>query len=320
MRLKSQMMELLEKASTAYYEGSPIMSDEEFDALAKGHNWSTVGYSDMEGERLPHTHRMYSLQKHFEGDGDSPLSSYSKEVIVTPKLDGASVALTYDNGQLVQVLTRGDGKEGLSVTNKFLRATCFLAPKKINITSQVQVTGEVVSPKTIPNARNYAAGSLNLKDVGEFLSRGLSFIVHGVSPSINGSYARDMMTMQGQGFRTVMDSNWSEFPHDGTVWRVDSNEDFEKMGYTSHHPRGAFALKVQKEAVNTTLLDVVWQVGKSGVVSPVAILDPIEIEGAVISRATLHNMAYIRDLGLEIGCEVQVIRSGDIIPRIIGRT
>ena len=103
------------------------------------------------------------------------------------------------------------------------------------------------------------------------------------------------------------------------MWRIDDNTNYKNEGYTSHHPRGAFALKARKEAVVTTLKYVEWQVGKSGVISPVAILDPIEIEDAIISRATLHNIAYIRELDLEIGCQVQVIRSGDIIPRIVGR-
>jgi DNA ligase (NAD+) len=91
------------------------------------------------------------------------------------------------------------------------------------------------------------------------------------------------------------------------------------MGYTAHHPRGAFALKEQKDGVNTELLDVEWQVGKSGVVSPVAILRPIEVGDALVSRATLHNIEYIRSLNLEIGCQVEVIRSGEIIPRIVRR-
>ena len=318
MRLRSDIMKILEQASKAYYEGNPIMTDAQFDVLAEGHNWSSVGYK-LKGDRVDHTHRLYSLQKHFDGDGESPLSG-EKDVVVTPKLDGASVALTYQNGQLTQALTRGDGVQGLSVTNKFLHPVCFLAPKRIKYKGTLQVTGEIVSPKTIPNARNYAAGALNLKDTREFLSRDLTFIVHNIYPFIHEQYQRDMQNMCGEGFLTVMTSNYSQFPQDGTVWRLNNNVTFEKMGHTSHHPRGAFALKIRKEAVNTTLKDVVWQVGKSGVVSPVAILDPIEIEGAIVSRATLHNIAYIRELGLEIGCEVQVIRSGDIIPRIIGRT
>jgi DNA ligase (NAD+) len=91
------------------------------------------------------------------------------------------------------------------------------------------------------------------------------------------------------------------------------------MGYTAHHPRGAFALKEQKKGVVTQLLGVEWQVGKSGVVSPVAILSPIKIGDAVVERATLHNIEYIRGLNLEVGCSVEVIRSGEIIPRILRR-
>jgi len=135
MRLKSDIMKLLEEASKAYYEGNPVMSDAQFDSLAEQHNWSSVGYElNSSDARITHTHRLYSLQKHFDGEGEAPLSGH-KDIVVTPKLDGASVALTYDNGQLTQVLTRGDGVQGLSVTNKFLQATCFLAPKKINYKS-----------------------------------------------------------------------------------------------------------------------------------------------------------------------------------------
>ena len=91
------------------------------------------------------------------------------------------------------------------------------------------------------------------------------------------------------------------------------------MGYTAHHPKGAFALKEKQQGVITKLLDVIWQTGKSGIVSPVAILEPVIIGEATISRATLHNISYIRELGLEIGCQVEVIRSGEIIPRIVKR-
>ena len=320
MRVKAQVIELLEKASKAYYEGNPVMSDEQFDRLADEHDWGKVGYK-QEGERSPHMHRMYSLQKHFADEGaEHPLFTYAKPIVTTPKLDGASIALQYKQGVLTKVLTRGDGKEGIDITAKFLSPVSFLVPKAINyIVEDLQVTGEVVSPKTIPNARNYAAGALNLKDVSEFLSRDLTFVAHGVNPSLQNNYTNDMMKLQGLGFRTILDRDYNEFPQDGTVWRMDDNKDFEAEGYTAHHPRGSFALKVRKEAVITTLLDVEWQVGKSGVVSPVAILEPIQIDDANISRATLHNISYIESLNLEIGCQVKVIRSGDIIPRITGR-
>jgi DNA ligase (NAD+) len=106
---------------------------------------------------------------------------------------------------------------------------------------------------------------------------------------------------------------------DGLVFRLKSNAKYDELGHTAKHPRGAFALKEQVAGVETTLLDVVWQLGKSGVVSPVAILDPVVVGDATVSRATLHNIEYIRDLNLEIGCKVEVIRSGEIIPRIVRR-
>jgi DNA ligase (NAD+) len=114
-------------------------------------------------------------------------------------------------------------------------------------------------------------------------------------------------------------SNWTQYPDDGLVFRIDNHKEFETRGYTSHHPRGAYALKQIQAGVETTLTDVVWNVGKSGVVAPVAMLEPIEIDGAMVSKATLHNMRYITDLDLEIGCRVEVIRSGEIIPRIVRR-
>jgi NAD-dependent DNA ligase len=122
-----------------------------------------------------------------------------------------------------------------------------------------------------------------------------------------------------EGFYAITHFDATGYPTDGEGFRIDSYEAFYRLGYTAHHPRGAFALKEQKEGVITELLDVVWQVGKSGVVSPVAILKPVEVGDALVSRATLHNIEYIRSLNLEIGCSVEVIRSGEIIPRIVRR-
>jgi DNA ligase (NAD+) len=183
----------------------------------------------------------------------------------------------------------------------------------------LQITGEVVAPKTIKNARNYAAGALNLKDTQEFNSRELRFIAYGVQKSWNECWSKDMEYLLGFGFDTVLSNDWTAYPDDGLVFRIDDYKDFDALGYTSKHPRGAYALKQRNEGVITKLVDVVWNVGKSGVVAPVAILEAIEIDGAVVSRATLHNMRYINDLNLEIGCLVEVIRSGEIIPRILSR-
>ena len=128
-----------------------------------------------------------------------------------------------------------------------------------------------------------------------------------------------MEYLLGFGFDTVLSNDWTAYPDDGLVFRIDNYKDFTNLGYTSKHPRGAYALKQRNEGVITKLVDVKWNVGKSGVVAPVAILEPIEIDGATVSRATLHNMKYISDLNLEVGCLVEVIRSGEIIPRILSR-
>ena len=216
--------------------------------------------------------------------------------------------------KIAKALTRGDGIEGLDIT-PLIRE--HLVPESIDFDGVLQISGEVVAPKTIKNARNYAAGALNLKSSAEFRQRDLTFIVHGVQPYITDNFSSDMKFLSDLGFQTCIDSDYSQFPHDGSVFRIADNATFDKQGYTSHHPRGAFALKFQEKGIPTKLLDVVWQVGKSGAVSPVAILEPIDIEGAIVSRATLHNKSIIEALDLEIGCTVEVIRAGKIIPQVL---
>ena len=298
------------------------MSDEAFDTLSDLVKNPKVGYT-VDGSRVKHLFQMYSLNKWYTDQGNEhPLFNYSSPILTTPKLDGASISVIYEKGWLHQVVTRGDGKEGIDITNKFSFHTNFLVPKVINhfrCKEHMQIVGEIVAPKDIPNARNYAAGALNLKDPEEFLNRKLSFIAHGLMPGIMNTYTENMKLLADWGFRTVLQSDYNEFPQDGVVWRLDNEKDFTEAGYTSHHPRGAFALKERGESHISTLRDVVWQVGKSGVVSPVAIIDPVVIGEALVTRATLHNIGYIQKLGLEIGCKVEVIRSGEIIPRITGR-
>ena len=306
------MHHFLEKASAMYYSGSPILSDEEFDALAKKYRYEEVGYQVTDG--IPHLYRMYSLKKIFDlNDVESSTAPYVR----TPKLDGAAVSLQYVNGHLAQALTRGDGQLGRDITLKMEE----LVPNVIGILDTVQITGEVVAPDTIPNARNFAAGSLNLKDYSEFRSRSqdLRFVAYDIQGREYERLTEAMDHLARNGFEVITHFDASAYPTDGEGFRVDNYEVFYKLGYTAHHPRGAFALKEQKDGVITELLDVVWQVGKSGVVSPVAILRPVEVGDALVSRATLHNIEYIRSLNLEIGCNVEVIRSGEIIPRIVRR-
>jgi len=304
------MRKFLDKMSELYYEGTPAISDAEFDLLAEKHNYNQVGYTVTDA--ISHVYQMYSLQKCFDIT-KAPLDV--NLCTVSPKLDGAAVSLLYVDGNLELALTRGDGIQGRDITDKMR----MLVPTEIRDTGLIQVTGEVVAPKEIPNARNYAAGALGLKSLTEFATRPLIFVAYDALPRQASHYEGSMTVLRMMGLRTVTTFDSSNYPTDGLVYRLKNSVEFERLGYTSKHPRGAFALKEQAEGVETTLIDVVWQLGKSGVVSPVAILDPIEIGGATVSRATLHNIEYIRDLNLEIGCRVSVIRSGEIIPRIIGR-
>ena len=301
------MKDFLDRAAKAYYDGNPIISDEEFDALSSAFSYGSVGASDGE---YPHLFPMYSLQKVFEGEASPDYFSFH-DFIVTPKLDGAAVALVYEQGIFVRGLTRGNGKKGRNITH-LLR---HLVPNVIYTQETIQITGEVVAPKTIPNARNYASGALNLKSIDEFLTRDLTFIAYDVQSKVTDSFVEDMRLLTE--FDTILDSDWGLFPHDGKVFRIDSNSVFEELGYTAHHPRGAFALKRKTEGVVTKLLDVKWNVGKSGVVAPVAILEPVVIGEATVSKATLHNIRFIEEMDLEIGCLVEVIRSGEIIPKIV---
>lgn len=304
------MKQFLNNASRAYYEGSPFLTDAEFDSLAKKYNYNSVGHSITDG--IPHLYKMYSLQKFFSEE-EFP-SDYNK-YIKTPKLDGAAISIVYVKGHIAVALTRGDGNVGRDITEKVKT----LVPNTISIEKTVQITGEIVCPSSIENARNVASGSLNLKNLEEFLTRPLSFVAYNMEGVDVPSFIETLELLSKLNFNVVTEFDSELFPTDGLVYRINNNSMFEKMGYTSHHPRGAFALKEVKEGVLTTLLDVIWQVGKSGVVSPVAILEPVEVQDAIVKRATLHNIDYIRSLNLEIGCTVEVIRSGEIIPRIVRR-
>ena len=306
------MREFLEHAVKKYYEGDPIISDEQFDVLADVYKFNDVGHQITDG--VPHIHRMYSLQKFFNIE-DAPAG---KEYVSSPKLDGAAVSLVYIRGELQLALTRGDGLHGKDITDKMQHKVPLQITGK-PAEDVVQITGELVAPKTIPNARNYAAGALNLKDTGEFLERNVSFVAYDMQPSHLLRWTGTLEYLFLMGFATVMHVQDDVYPTDGLVYRMNENKEFDKQGYTSHHPKGAFALKEKKEGVITTLIDVKWQTGKSGVVTPVGILEPVTIGDAVVQKATLHNIDYIRSLNLEIGCKVEVIRSGEIIPRILRR-
>jgi len=311
----NKITQFLDSASQAYYAGSPVISDEQFDRLAESVGYNRVG-AKQHGHVEQHLYRMYSLQKFYEDEGQARPLEGIRDVVASAKLDGAAISVLYVGGDLVRGLTRGDGVEGQIITDKLLAT--HIVPHTIPYHGVVQVTGEIVAPINIENARNYAAGALNLKDVAEFRERALSFFAYGISPSPNKTYREDQTLLKQWGFGVITEEHLDKiFPCDGVVFRVNDNRVFEDMGYTAKHPRGAYAKKERAAHVETKLLDVEWQVGKSGKVTPVAILEPVNIDGKVVTRATLNNPGFIEALDLRIGDTIAVRLAGMIIPEIV---
>lgn len=309
----NKLTEFLDIASRHYYNGTPIISDEQFDNLSEACGYNKVGAVQHEDVQS-HLYPMYSLQKWYEDEGKpSPLKG-ERNIVMTPKLDGAAISILYIDGVFVRALTRGDGKEGKDITAKISR----LVPNTITYPGILQITGEVCAPAHVENSRNYAAGALNLGSLEEFSTRSVEFFAYQATPAFTNSYTEDLKTLKAWGFNTVFDENLHNiYPTDGVVYRVDNNLRFEELGYTAKHPRGAYAKKERGECVETTLLSVEWQVGKSGKVTPVALLEPVLVGDAVVSRATLNNPGFIEALDLQIGDRVAIRRAGEIIPEIV---
>ena len=311
----NKLEQYLNVASRAYYTGNPIISDAQFDQLADSIGYNAVG-AKQHGNVEKHVYQMYSLQKYYEDeDQKRPLEGF-RDITYTIKLDGAAISLLYVDGVLVRGLTRGDGTEGQLITDKLLATN--LVPHTIPIMGVIQITGEIAAPINIENSRNYAAGALNLKSVDEFKTRAISFFAYGVQPYLNTTFTQDLDQLRSFGFSVINDPDLDKiYPCDGVVFRVNDNKTFYELGYTAKHPRGAYARKERSQHVETKLIGVEWQVGKSGKVTPVAILEPIYIGDALVSRATLNNPGFIEMLDLQIGDTVAVIRSGEIIPCIL---
>jgi NAD-dependent DNA ligase len=311
----NKLHKFLDQASQAYYAGTPVISDQVFDQLADSCAYNKIG-AVTHGKKAKHLYPMYSLQKFYEDEGKAdPLAGL--DITTSIKLDGAAISLLYVNGVLAQALTRGDGVEGQVITDKMYEHG-GLVPLNIELTGTIQITGEIVAPLHVENSRNYAAGSLNLKDLNEFKTRAIEFFAYQATPSLRKHWSDDMTVLKYHGFNTVLEPELGKiYPSDGIVVRVENNHQFEQLGYTSKHPRGAYARKERAAHVETKLLGVEWNVGKTGKVTPTAILEPVKIGDALVSRATLNNPGFIEALDLQIGDTVAVARAGEIIPCIL---
>jgi DNA ligase (NAD+) len=280
------------------------------------------------------------------------------EICAELKFDGTSISLTYVDGKLTQAVTRGDGVQGDVVTDnvKTIRSIPLVLPPDKGYPREFEMRGEVLMPWTVfedlnrarelreeplfANPRNAASGTLKLQNSAEVASRKLDaylYYVLGEQLPHDGHY-ENLMEARKWGFKIsehmrkcrtlqeVMDyiNYWDTerknlpVATDGIVLKVNSARQQQRLGLTAKSPRWAIAYKFQAERACTRLNKVTYQVGRTGAVTPVANLDPVQLAGTVVKRASLHNADIIAGLDLHIGDMVYVEKGGEIIPKIVG--
>ena len=318
-----ELKTLIQTHSTLYYDDyAPEITDAEFDQLydklvtmesAQGwrdHDSPTFRVGGKAG-KVTHPYLLYSLRKVYDIDEVDDFMD-----VRLPKIDGTNLSLIYTNGRLSTALTRGNGERGEDVTH--LAEGIANIPTRIDThLDEVVINGECVTNKDVENFRNYVSGALGLKSAKEFAEREIIFIAHDWLGADFGYKAR-MEIVKNMGFFTVMEDDAWTYPMDGVVYRADSYAKCLRLGYTSKFPKFAVALKEREtETAITTLQDVLWVVGRTGTVNPVAIIDPVVLEDATISRVTLHNLGIIEEHNLGLGDMIQIERAGGVIPKFL---
>jgi len=304
-----------------YNVNKPELLDSEFDKLydklvqvEKNQGWHdsdspTIKVGGTAG-KVKHPYKLYSLRKVYDKEEID-----ANFIIETPKIDGANLSLIYKNGNLHLALTRGNGEFGENVTH--LSRYLLGIPEFIsnNLGDTIVVNGECVTDNEVENFRNYVSGALGLKDEEDFISRKIRFIAHDML-GVKMNYSTKIKILKEAGFHTVLDNICEKYPQDGKVYRVESHEVSDKLGYTSKYPRFAVALKERESLIAiTTLQNVVWVVGRTGTVNPTGIVDPVELDGATVSRVTLHNLEFMESHNLGLGDLIQIERAGGVIPK-----
>ncbi len=272
------------------------------------------------------------------------------------KYDGASINLTYNNGKLESAVTRGDGFEGDEVIANIrtIKSIPLVLNKKFD--TPFEIRGEIILPldgfnkmneeridigeEPFRNPRNTASGSLKLQDSGEVAKRPLDCLLYHVvsDKHIKQTHfetlefarmlgfkvpnAIEICTSINQVFNFIEKWNTERFnlPYetDGIVVKVNSMEQQDELGYTAKSPRWAIAYKFKAEQVSTVLNEITYQVGRTGAITPVANLEPVQLAGTIVKRASLHNADQIEKLDIRVGDTVYVEKGGEIIPKIIG--
>lgn len=369
MNQRERMKELigrLQEAAKAYYqENREIMSNLEYDRLydelqkleaetgvvLAGSPSLTVGYEAV--DELPkeaHERPMLSLDKTKDKEA---LKNFigSQKTLLSWKLDGLTIVLTYRGGELNKAVTRGNGVIGEVVTNN---ARVFVnLPLKIPYQGELILRGEALITysdfeeinRTIPeaearykNPRNLCSGSVRQLDNRITAARKVRFYAFGLVKAdgvdFKNSREKQMEWLKGQGFETVpyhmvtakdvdREIAWFEqqtvhndFPSDGLVALYDDIAYGDSLGSTSKFPRNSYAFKWADEIRQTRLLEIEWSPSRTGLINPIAVFEPVELEGTTVSRASVHNISILKELELGAGDEISVYKANMIIPQI----
>ena len=314
-------------------------------------------------ETIPHEHRMYSLDNSYSKEDLQDWETRIKKLVdgdiyytCELKYDGASISLTYEAGNLVKAVTRGDGFQGDNVTANIKTIKSVPLQLKGDYPVKFDIRGEIVLPfegfhkmneerieigeEPYRNPRNTASGSLKLQDSTEVAKRPLECLLYNLMGSnlrINTQF-ESLDKARHWGFKVPEAAKlvnsidevlefieyWNIHRHDlpyetdGVVIKVNNLQQQEELGYTAKEPRWAMAYKFKAEQVSTRLNSIVYQVGRTGAITPVANLEPVELAGTTVKRASLHNADQIKKLDIRVGDTVYVEKGGEIIPKILG--
>jgi len=341
-------------AKEAYYNGMPILTDDEFDRLESdllsiGSDVPYIVGSDDRKAKYSHPSPMLSLAKYqATAAGKAPTESAigwmkkfgSSSFELTPKYDGNAANCIYIDGKLSQALSRGSGTKGRDITDKIRHnlPTTITTPGIVEIRGEVVIKVSTFNEKyaAYKNPRNYVAGVLNRDENPTDVIADLDFIPVEVRIHIDGEITFDCPSnLKGfkhypflsyiepisEEFENCFDAMVefrldSEYQLDGFV--IKAPEDLRpQWGENSHDPNWAIAIKFPPKEAVTTIKSISWQHGKTGAVTPVAVMEPVDLDGSTVSRAALFNYTYLKNLGAYPGAQVAIAKSGDIIPQIL---
>lgn len=380
LKIDQLRTELHEHNYNYYVLDQPVISDYEFDMKLKELQELEMANPEFHDPNSPtmrvggevtknfktvvHDFPMYSLSNSYSKEDLDEWQTRIQKIIESPleftcelKYDGASISLTYENGEFLRAVTRGDGTQGDEVTNNV--KTIKSVPLKLtgdDYPNRFDIRGEIVLPyegfaalnaqkveqgeEPYANPRNTASGSLKLQDSAEVAKRPLLCLLYNLTGENLGvetqmqslDKARDWgfnVPKEAQLAKTMEEvfayiNYWDEhrrdlpYETDGVVIKVNSLQHQEELGYTAKSPRWAMAYKFKAEQVSTTLNEITYQVGRTGAITPVANLDPVQLAGTTVKRASLHNADQIEKLDIREKDVVFVEKGGEIIPKIIG--